>query len=208
MDWSEPEALWLGCPEFADIFVGCEAFEGLKASGEVVRSDEVQKVSPQLGVIVIVVSLDRRLLDGSVHSFDLAVGPRVLGLGEPMLDFVLPTDAVENVLERIPVGFAVGELDAVVGQHGVDCIWHRRQEVAQELGCSHFPSLFVEFDVSELRRAIDRHEHVELTFGGTHLGDIDVEVADRIALELLLARLVPLDLGQAGDIVALKAAVQ
>jgi hypothetical protein len=36
-----------------------------------------------------------------------------------------------------------------------------------------------------------------------HLGEVDVEMADRVAFELLLARLVTLDLGQSGDSVTL-----
>ena len=46
------------------------------------------------------------------------------------------------------------------------------------------------------------------TFGGLDLGNVDVEVADRIALELLLSGLVAFDLGQAGDPVALQATMQ
>ena len=49
---------------------------------------------------------------------------------------------------------------------------------------------------------------VKLPFGGLHFGDVDVEVADRVALELLLGRLVAFDIRQAADAVALQAAMQ
>ena len=49
---------------------------------------------------------------------------------------------------------------------------------------------------------------MELAFLGPDLGDVDVEVADRIGLELLLRRLVAFDIGQAADAVALQTAVQ
>src|SRR5215210_7590131 len=52
------------------------------------------------------------------------------------------------------------------------------------------------------------HEEVELALLGSDLGDVDVEVADRIRLEPLLRGLVALGLGQARDAVALQAAVQ
>jgi hypothetical protein len=42
----------------------------------------------------------------------------------------------------------------------------------------------------------------------THLCDVDVEVADRVALELLLRRLVALDIRQPADAMTLEAAVQ
>jgi hypothetical protein len=51
-------------------------------------------------------------------------------------------------------------------------------------------------------------EHVQLALFGPHLGDIDVEVTDRVTLELLLRRLVALNIGQATNAVALQAAVQ
>ena len=41
----------------------------------------------------------------------------------------------------------------------------------------------------ELRGAIDGNEQMELAFSGAHFGDVDVEVADRVALECLLAAL-------------------
>ncbi len=60
----------------------------------------------------------------------------------------------------------------------------------------------------ELAGAVDGYEEAELAFGGLHLGDVDVEEADRIRLERLLGCLVALDFGQTRDAVALQAAVQ
>ncbi len=60
----------------------------------------------------------------------------------------------------------------------------------------------------ELGCAINGHKQVEPAFFCVHLGDIDVEVADRVAPELLLGGLVAGHLGQAADAMALQAAVQ
>ena len=60
----------------------------------------------------------------------------------------------------------------------------------------------------ELGGPVDGHEEIELAFLGAHLGDVDVEVADRVALERLLGRLVAVDLRQPADAVALEAAMQ
>ena len=51
-------------------------------------------------------------------------------------------------------------------------------------------------------------KQVELAFCGLHFGDVDVEEADRIGLELLLRGLVALDLRQPADPMALQTAMQ
>jgi len=55
---------------------------------------------------------------------------------------------------------------------------------------------------------VDTDEQVELSLSGLHLGNIDVEEADRVALELRPLWLVTLHMRQARDAVALKAPVQ
>jgi len=44
---------------------------------------------------------------------------------------------------------------------------------------------------------------VELAFGGLQLGDVDVEEADRVGLELLLGGFLTFDIGEPADTVAL-----
>jgi len=82
---------------------------------------------PQLIVAVVVVALDRRLLEGPVHALDLAIGPRVVWLGEPMLDVVRLADLIEAVdavrgSRAATVLGQLSELDAVVGQDGVQAV--------------------------------------------------------------------------------------
>ena len=66
----------------------------------------------------------------------------------------------------------------------------------------------MQFDKGELGGSVDRHQQVELALCGAYLGDVDVEVADRVGLELALVRAVALDLRQAGDAMALQATMQ
>jgi len=49
---------------------------------------------------------------------------------------------------------------------------------------------------------------IEFALLGAHRGDIDMEVADGILLELLPGWLIPLDIGQAADAVTLETTVQ
>jgi hypothetical protein len=44
----------------------------------------------------------------------------------------------------------------------------------------------VQFDIGKLGRPVDGDEEVELAFGGVDLSNINVKIADRIGLELLL----------------------
>ena len=81
---------------------GCEATEGLQATGEVVGRDEVGKMLAEVAVAFIVEAPDSGVLDGAIHAFDLAIRLRV-----PRLD-----------------------VRAVVGEHGVDLVGNRRGEGA------------------------------------------------------------------------------
>lgn len=66
----------------------------------------------------------------------------------------------------------------------------------QEGRCRHAVGTLHELDERELARAVDADIEMKLAFGGSDFGDVDVEVADRIGLELLLGGLVAFDLGR------------
>ena len=66
----------------------------------------------------------------------------------------------------------------------------------------------MELSESKLRSAVDGNEQVELPFFGAHLGDVDVEVADGVALERLPAPHLAFDRRQPADVMALKQAMQ
>ena len=86
-------------------------------------------------------------LDGSVHALDLAVGPRMFRLREAVVDVCLCTDILERMgTERRAVGkhllnvdrgpaFAggIGEVQAVIGKHGMDPVRYCGDEGAQEV---------------------------------------------------------------------------
>jgi hypothetical protein len=63
----------------------------------------------------------------------------------------------------------------------------------------------MQFDKNELARLVDRHEQAQFALGRLNFGNVDVEIADRVGLELALWRLVANDLGQAADAMALEA---
>src|SRR5262252_5052378 len=86
---------------------------------------------PELVVSLVVVAVDSRFLDGPVHPLDLTVGPRMVGLGQAVLDTVGSADLVEAVHAvaggpAVAISGQVGELNAVVGQDGVQAVGHGR----------------------------------------------------------------------------------
>ena len=56
--------------------------------------------------------------------------------------------------------------------------------------------------------AVDSHKHVEFALGGLPLRDVDLQEADRMALEGLRRQFVTFDFRQAGNAITLEAAVQ
>lgn len=155
---------------------------------------------PQLVVAVVMVALDGRLLEGPVHALDLAIGPRVVWLGEPMLDVVRPADLVEAVdavqgSRASTVLRQLGELDAVVGQDDVQAVRTSFDERLQE-GAGHGPiSAFVQLGEGVFGCPVDGHPKVPFAFAGANFRDVDMEEADRVGFEGLLAGLVAADLG-------------
>lgn len=222
MDWVEIESCRLICPAFADELIGREALKCLEAPGEVVGVDEVGEVLPKLVVGVIVEAVNGGLLDGSVHPLDLAVGPRVPGLGEPVVDvtdgagmfesmspeWFSAGDHLLDVCRRPAFAGGIGEVQAIVGENRVDLVGNCSDQVEKELLRDRRCGSFMQFDIGKFTGPVDGHEEIEPAFCAADLGDIDVEVADRIGFELLLRRRIAIDVRQATNAVALQAAVQ
>ena len=93
-------------------------------------------------------------------------------------------------------------------KNGVDLIGHGLEHVLQELPGSLSVSRCNELSDGELGRPVDADEEIELALGSLHLGDVDVEEADGVALELLPLGLVAFDIRQARDAMPLQAPMQ
>lgn len=160
---------------------------------------------------VVVEALHGRVLDCAVHSLDLAVSPRMIGLGQPVLDPVRLTDHVEAHgpgVDGVAVPGLLCELYTVVGENCVDLVGHGFEHVLQELPGRLSISRCNELSNSELGCPVNADEQVKLPFGGLHLGDVDVKEPDGVALELLPSGLVSLDIRKARNAMTLKAPVQ
>ncbi len=112
---------------------------------------------------VVVEAFDGRVLDCPVHALDLAVGLRMVGLGQAVLDPVGLADHVEAHRSRIggvSIPGLLGELDAIVRQDRMDTVGNSLQQMLQELpGCPPV-GFFDELGDGKLAGAIDCHEEV------------------------------------------------
>ena len=209
----ESESFWVLRPDFAYVFERREAPQRLEPAGVIVGVDEVREVAPELVMVVVVVSLDGRFLDGPVHPLDLPVGPWMFWLGQAMLDAMAPTGPVERVAAELcggPVSVLrhIGELDAVVGQNDLDLIGDGFDQGVEEGRRGYRVGSFDDLDKGELRCPVDRDVKIELSFSRADFRQIDMEEADRIALELLPGRPVALHIGQPTDPMTMQTAMQ
>jgi hypothetical protein len=133
MDRIKSKSIRFLLPAFADEFVAREAAESLESFGEGVSSDEVAEVGTQLVVAVIVVTLNCGLFDGAVHPLHLTVGPGMIRFGEPVVNVVQKTDPVKRMAAKagcwsLSILWKISELDAIVGEHGVNPIRNSRDQ--------------------------------------------------------------------------------
>ena len=146
VDGVQSESLRLFCPELTDSFKRRESTKTLKALGEVVRIEEGGQMRAKTFVGRVEEPANGCVLDGAVHPFDLAIGPRMIEFREAMVDAVLRAGQVKGVgpkalmagdqllnLDDGPTAMRRRELKAIVGEHGVDRVWDVRDEPAQKV---------------------------------------------------------------------------
>ena len=98
-------------------------------------------MAAELVVAVVVEPLHGGVLDRAVHSLDLTIRPGMFHLGQPVLNPMFPADAAEDVLHCEDVALAVGELDAVVGEEGMEPIRSGGDQIARgDCAAAIFPA--------------------------------------------------------------------
>ena len=84
-----------------------------------------------------------------------------------------------------------GVVKCVPLSHGVDLVGNGLDQPAQEVRGRPAADPLVKLHKGELGRPVDGHQHVQLAFAGADLGDVDVKVADRVALKIFRPVLSP-----------------
>ena len=79
----------------------------------------------------------------------------------------------------------------------MDWIWYDRDQGAEALGRVHLCVLRMPLGIRELAGAVARHEQRELPVRCSHVGHVEVDVTDRLRLELLRGRVFSLHRWQA-----------
>ncbi len=86
----------------------------------------------KLSMRSIVIALDGGFFEGSVHSLYLSVCPWMIDFGQPVFDVMFSTYAIKDMRESVFILFAIGKLDAIVSEDGMDFIRNDLKEVTQE----------------------------------------------------------------------------
>ena len=191
----------------------------------------------QLGMADVVERLNPHVLDRAVHAFDLAVWPRMVRLGQSVVNAVGLADIVEAdwpESDGVPVPALLGDLTAPrhchsdqwrsngsIGQNGVGLIGHGLEHVQQKPLGSLSISCFDKLADGKFGSPINANEETELALGSLHLSDVasrswktnccratDVKEAYGVALEFPALGLVGLNVGQTRDSAPLQASMQ
>lgn len=99
-------------------------------------------------------------------------------------------------------------MGAIVGQDDVDLVRHGFDKMAQKVGGGLAKGLAIQVDDGEFARAINGHEEIEPALRRLHLGDVDMEETDGIALELLLRKQIAVYIGKTAAPMPLQAPMQ
>jgi hypothetical protein len=201
------KAFWLLLPALTDVRRGGEPFQRFEPLGEVIGHQQGVQMCLEVVMSLVMIVFHGGVFAGTLHAFDVAIGPGMMGLRQPRVGGVLLADAVNDLVERGLLALPVGELHAVVRQDGVDLVGHGSDQAAQEWRRHGLAGLWVQLGLGTRARAVDGHEQIERAFFGVHLGDIAVEVSERVGLEGLCGGLTAFGVRQATDAMPLQAAM-
>ena len=113
----EPVGLLL--PEGTDKLIGRQARQCFEPFAEIVGIQEAAQTVAELFMAVVVIGFQGGFLDRPVHPLHLTVGPRMIGLGQPVLDAIAKTNAVKrmpsvNGCRALPAFGQIRELNPIV----------------------------------------------------------------------------------------------
>ncbi|GBR61292.1 hypothetical protein AA100600_2648 [Gluconobacter thailandicus F149-1 = NBRC 100600] len=148
---------------------------------------------PQLLMTVVMEAFDGCFLDCPVHPLNLTVRPGMIGFRQAVFNPVGFADHVEahwTRPRRIAIAGLFSELDAVIGQNGMNPVRDHAQEIFEEFPGRLPIGFFNQLCDCEFAGPVDSNEEVQLAFCGLDLRDIEMKEPDRGASEALASGLV------------------
>jgi hypothetical protein len=121
----------------------------------------------------------------------------MVGLGQVVPYPVGFADHVETHwpgIDGVAVPGLIGELDAVIGENGVDPIGYGFQKMLEELSGHLSVRRCNELSDSEFGRSVNARKEIELTFSWLYLSDLDMEEPDtdnRVGPSRLFRQIIP-----------------
>jgi hypothetical protein len=129
MAWVDGKAFWLFLPAFADVLIRCQSFERFESLREIIGHQEGMQMLFQVVMGHVVIPFYGGLFERAIHPFHLAIGPRMVGFGQPMVNPVCTTDAIKDMVKGIAITLPIGKLDAVIGEHRLDLVGYSSNQV-------------------------------------------------------------------------------
>jgi hypothetical protein len=120
MAWVDGKAFRLFLPAFADVLIRRKAFERFESFRKIIGHQKSMQMLFQVTMALVVILFDGGLFERTVHPFHVAIGPGVVGFGQPVVNPVVLTDAIKDVVKGIDISLPMGELDAGISEHRVD----------------------------------------------------------------------------------------
>ena len=93
----------------------------------VVGIEEIAEVRAEVAMAIVVIPFYGRVFNRAVHALDLSVRPRVVWLGQAMLNAICSANDVKPHgpgIGGVPVADLLTKLDAVVRKDCVHLVWN------------------------------------------------------------------------------------
>ena len=101
MAWVDGKAFRLFLVAFADVLTRWKALERFESLREIIGHQEGVQMPFQVVMGLVVIPFHRGLFEHAIHSFHLAIGPRMVGFGQPMVNARFLADTIKDMLKGV-----------------------------------------------------------------------------------------------------------
>jgi hypothetical protein len=200
-------AFGLFWPGAAAVVIGRKACERLESRREVRGQQEGLQRRLQMVMALVVIRFHGRGLECAVHPCHVAIRPRLVGVGQPLVAARRLAAALTERLPGVSVARAVGGSEPVSGQYRVHRARNRGHQRPEALSRTHGRGFGMELGIRNFPGPVQGDNAGERTVCRADRGEVAMAVAAWRGLALRLARLLPGHVGQAAEAMPLEAAL-